>query len=61
MARAVAIGTEHGALVDLASRRGLYVRVAGDAVTIEKGNEVVFRGTVAETHRWLRRFPQRER
>jgi hypothetical protein len=61
VARAVAIGTEHGALIDLASRRGLYVRAMGDVVTVEDGNKVVFRGTAAETYRWLRRFPQRER
>jgi hypothetical protein len=60
VARALAIGTEHGALIDLARPRGLYIRAAGDVVTVEKGGKVLFRGTAAETHRWLR-DPQRER
>jgi hypothetical protein len=60
MARAVAIGTEHGALIDLASRRGLYIRATGDVLMIEKGGKVVFRGTAAQVHRWLR-DPRRER
>jgi hypothetical protein len=54
MARAVAVGTEQGALIDLATPRGLYIRATGDVVTVEKGGKVLFRGTAAETHRWLR-------
>jgi hypothetical protein len=58
VARAVAIGHEHGALIDLARPRGLYIRVTGiDAVTVEKGGKVLFRGTAGETHRWLRERP----
>jgi hypothetical protein len=60
VARAVAIGSERGALSDLARSRGLYIRVTGDVVTVEKGGRALFRGTAAETHRWLR-DPRRER
>jgi hypothetical protein len=60
VARAVAIGTERGALIDLARPRGLYIRATGEVVTVEKGNKVLFRGTAAQVHRWLR-VPRRGR
>jgi hypothetical protein len=50
----VATGIEHGALIDLARPRGLYIRATGDVVTVEKGGKALFKGTAAQVHRWLR-------
>jgi hypothetical protein len=49
---------EHGLLIDLAHRRGFVVRPLNDGggiyEIIEKNGKMVYRGTAAEVHRWLR-------
>jgi hypothetical protein len=55
---------ELGALIALARAQGFYVRAAaGGVVEVEdrRTDDVVYRGTAAEAHRWLRDVAQKPR
>jgi hypothetical protein len=46
---------EHGLLMDLAQRRGFFVRALGDGLyQVEQAGERRFKGTAAQVHRFLR-------